>query len=75
MESLKFTLAAYELTFIFVILIACFIPALAGVIQKMNLDRDEEVHSLAVPSADSMQVGGNHRRRTLPAQMKQSHLL
>jgi Na+-transporting methylmalonyl-CoA/oxaloacetate decarboxylase gamma subunit len=55
MESLKFTLAAYGLTIIFAMLIASFIPALAYVIKKMHLDRDEESLNLAMPSSDSMQ--------------------
>jgi hypothetical protein len=55
MESLKFALAAYGLTIIFAMLIASFIPALAYVIKKMHLDRDEESLNLAMPSSDSMQ--------------------
>lgn len=54
MESLKFTLVAYGFTIIFAMIIACFIPALAWVIKKMNLDRDEEQINLAIPSSDSM---------------------
>jgi Na+-transporting methylmalonyl-CoA/oxaloacetate decarboxylase gamma subunit len=54
MESLKFALAAYGLTIVFAMLIACFIPALAFVIKKMHLDRDEESPDLVMPSSDSM---------------------
>jgi hypothetical protein len=55
MESLKFTLAAYGITIIFAMLIACFIPALAFVIKKMNLGGEEAAPALAVPSSDAMQ--------------------
>ena len=54
MESLKFAIAAYGVTIIFAMLIACFIPALAFMIKKMNLGRDEESPMLAIPSSDSM---------------------
>jgi hypothetical protein len=55
MDSLKFTLVAYGLTIIFAMIIACFIPALAFVIKKLNLDRNEEPADLTMPSSDSMQ--------------------
>ena len=54
MEALKFTLAAYSLTILFAMIIACFIPALAWVIKKMNLDPAVEAPDLAIPSSDSM---------------------
>lgn len=54
MESLKFTLLAYGLTIVFAMIIACFIPMLAFVIKKLNLDRNEDVPDLTVPSSDSM---------------------
>ncbi len=54
MESLKFSLAAYGLTIVFAMIIACFIPALAWVIKKMNLDPAVEAPDLTVPSSDSM---------------------
>lgn len=54
MESLKFTLVAYGFTIVFAMVIACFIPVLAFVIKKMNLDRNEDVPDLTVPSSDSM---------------------
>ena len=54
MESLKFTLVAYGFTIVFAMVIACFIPALAFVIKKMNLDRNEDIPDLTVPSSDSM---------------------
>ncbi len=55
MEALKFTLAAYGLTIVFAMIIACFIPALAWVIKKMNLDPAVEAPDLSVPSSDSME--------------------
>jgi hypothetical protein len=54
MDALKFSLTTYGFTIIFAMVIACFIPALAWVIKKMNLDRDEEPINLAIPSSDSM---------------------
>ncbi len=54
MESLNFTLAAYGLTIVFAMIIACFIPALAWAIKKMNLDPSVEAPDLAIPSSDSM---------------------
>jgi Na+-transporting methylmalonyl-CoA/oxaloacetate decarboxylase gamma subunit len=54
MESLKFTLVAYGFTIFFAMIIACFIPALAWAIKKMNLDPNEEPMNLAIPSSDSM---------------------
>jgi Na+-transporting methylmalonyl-CoA/oxaloacetate decarboxylase gamma subunit len=54
MEALKFTFAAYGLTIVFAMIIACFIPALAWVIKKMNLDPAVEAPDLTVPSSDSM---------------------
>lgn len=54
MESLEFTLIAYGLTIVFAMIIASFIPALALVIKKMNLDRNEDAPDLSVPSSDSM---------------------
>lgn len=54
MDSLKFTLVAYGLTIIFAMIIACFIPALAFVIKKLNLDRNEDASDLTMPSSDSM---------------------
>jgi uncharacterized protein (UPF0254 family) len=54
MESLKFSLAAYGLTIVFAMIIACFIPALAWAIKKMNLDSAEEPPDLTLPSSDSM---------------------
>ena len=54
MEALKFTLAAYGLTIVFAMIISCFIPALAWVIKKMNLDPAVEPPDLTVPSSDSM---------------------
>jgi hypothetical protein len=55
MEALKFTLVAYGFTIIFAMIIAGFIPLLAFLIKKMNLDREEEAVNLAMPSSDSMQ--------------------
>ena len=54
MEALKFTLAAYGLTIVFAMIIACFIPVLAWAIKKMNLEPAEEPVNLAIPSSDSM---------------------
>jgi len=54
MESLKFTLIAYAFTIVFAMLIAGFIPLLAFVIKKLNLDRNEEAADLSMPSSDSM---------------------
>lgn len=54
MEALKFTVAAYGLTIVFAMIIACFIPALAWAIKKMNLDASEDPVDLAIPSSDSM---------------------
>jgi Na+-transporting methylmalonyl-CoA/oxaloacetate decarboxylase gamma subunit len=54
MESLKFTLIAYGFTIVFAMLIACFIPVLAFVIKKLNLDRSEDTPDLTIPSSDSM---------------------
>lgn len=54
MEALRFTLAAYGLTIIFAMMIACFIPALAWVIKKMNLDPAADPVDLAIPSSDSL---------------------
>lgn len=54
MEALKFMFAAYGLTIVFAMIIACFIPALAWAIKKMNLDPPEEPVDLSVPSSDSM---------------------
>jgi Na+-transporting methylmalonyl-CoA/oxaloacetate decarboxylase gamma subunit len=54
MEALKFTLAAYGLTIVFAMIIACFIPVLAWAIKKMNLESAEEPVNLAIPSSDSM---------------------
>jgi Na+-transporting methylmalonyl-CoA/oxaloacetate decarboxylase gamma subunit len=54
MEALKFTLAAYGLTIVFAMIIACFIPVLAWAVKKMNFDDDESPANLAVPSSDSM---------------------
>ena len=54
MEAIKFMLAAYGLTIVFAMIIACFIPALAWAIKKMNLDPAEVTLDLAVPSSDSM---------------------
>jgi hypothetical protein len=57
MESLKFTLVAYAFTIIFALIIAGFIPLLAFLIKKMNLDRNEEALDLSMPSSDSMKEG------------------
>ena len=54
MESLTFSLSSYGLTILFALIIASFIPALAWVIKKMNLDRTVETPTLDVPSSDSM---------------------
>jgi len=54
MESLKFTLIAYALTIVFAMIIALFIPAVAFVIKRLRLDRDEETVDLAVPTSDSV---------------------
>lgn len=54
MESLKFSLAAYGLTIVFAMIIACFIPALAWAIKKLNLDAGDQQLDLAIPSSDSM---------------------
>jgi hypothetical protein len=54
MEAIQFTFIAYGFTIIFAMLIACFIPALAFVIKKLNLDRNEESLDLTMPSSDSM---------------------
>lgn len=54
MESLKFTLLAYGLTIVFAMIIACFIPVMAFVIKKLNLDRNPDVADLTVPSSDTM---------------------
>ena len=54
MKSLEFTLIAYAATIIFAMVIAAFIPALAYVIKKLNLDRNEEAADLTIPSSDSM---------------------
>lgn len=54
MESLYAALAAYGITIVFAMLIACFIPVLGWAVKKMNLDRGEEPVDLAVPSSDSM---------------------
>ena len=54
MEALKFTIAAYGLTIVFAMIIACFIPALAWLIKKMNLDPAVEAPDLSIPSSDSM---------------------
>jgi hypothetical protein len=54
MEAIKFTFIAYGFTIIFAMLIACFIPALAFVIKKLNLDRNEEPLDMTMPSSDSM---------------------
>ncbi len=54
MEALKFMLAAYGLTIIFAMIIACFIPVLAWLIKKMNLDPAEEPAGISIPSSDSL---------------------
>jgi hypothetical protein len=54
MESLKFTFIAYGFTIVFAMIIAGFIPVLAYVIKKLNLDRNDEPVDLAMPSSDSM---------------------
>ena len=54
MEAIQFTFIAYGFTIIFAMLIACFIPALAFVIKKLNLDRNEEPLDMTMPSSDSM---------------------
>lgn len=54
MESIQFSLITYGFTIIFAMLIACFIPALAYVIKKLNLDRAEEPLDLTMPSSNSM---------------------
>ena len=53
MEALKFALAAYGLTIVFAMIIACFIPMLAWAVKKMNFDDDENPANLAIPSSDS----------------------
>ncbi len=55
MESLTFSLSAYGLTILFAMIIACFIPALAWMIKKMNLDPAAEQPDLAIPSSDSIE--------------------
>ena len=55
MEAIQFTFIAYGFTIIFAMLIACFIPALAYVIKKLNLDRAEEPLDLTLPSSNSME--------------------
>ena len=54
-------------------IIACFIPALAWLIKKMNLDRDEQPVDLAMPIVRLDEGGashrGGHRRRPPAAQM------
>lgn len=53
MEAFKFMLSAYGLTIVFAMIIACFIPALAWLIKRMNLDQAEQP-DLTIPSSDSM---------------------
>jgi uncharacterized protein (UPF0254 family) len=55
MDSLKFSLVAYAFAIVLALIIACFIPALAFVIKKLNLDRNEEPADLTMPSSNSMQ--------------------
>lgn len=53
MQSLYSALAAYGITIVFALVIACFIPVLGWAVRKMKLDRSEEL-DLAVPTANTM---------------------
>jgi Na+-transporting methylmalonyl-CoA/oxaloacetate decarboxylase gamma subunit len=69
MESLKFMFAAYGLTIVFAMIIACFIPLLAWAVKKMNFDPAEDSPDLSVPSSDSL-----NEQQTIAVAIAVAHL-